>query len=66
MAIKAETIEVGDFVTIGDSKLTWEVIHIWPSARPSALCESGQSARRMAWFVDSLRLFKKGPQYVEG
>lgn len=50
-------IEPGDFVTVGDNSLTWEVLRIDGDV---TLCKSGRSDREVQWFTKHLVLFKKG------
>lgn len=61
-----DEIEAGDFVTVHNHRLTYEVIALQDAkGRPTALCESGQSNRQIEYFLDHLTLFQKGPGNVE-
>ena len=52
-------IQVGDFVTIGKSKLTWEVCGLNPEPGWAWL-RSGQSGVHSMRNISALTLFKKG------
>lgn len=66
-ADRSKTIEVGDFVTFGDNKLTWEVLRVTADShrRPTALVKSGQSGKRIEFYLEHLVLFKKGEGNVD-
>jgi hypothetical protein len=50
----------GDYVTIGESKLTWKVLPISGHHPAARLLESGATGcRRLEW-IDGLHLFQKG------
>jgi hypothetical protein len=57
-------IDPGDFVTVGDSTLTWFVQAIYPEDSsafgPLAHLTSGQTERSRVEPVSNLHLFKKG------
>ena len=66
-ADRSKTIEVGDFVTFGDNKLTYEVkaIHRVERGLSWALCESGQSGRRIGYYLHHIKLWKKAESNVD-
>lgn len=58
--VEPDEIEVGDFVRVGKSSLTWKVVGLPQLTRSWATLESGQTGRHRYEPLTNLRLHSKG------